>query len=88
MELRLFKIVSILTVLLFSITSFAVMTDVNGLQPAPINNLNESVIPFTLNNNCSTHPYVKYTLVLANNTLVKGNFLSAYEKCPVQIAFD
>ena len=88
MESRLFKIASILTVLLFSITSFVVMTDVNGVEPAQINNLNESVIPFTLNNNCSAHPYVKYTLVLANNTLVKGNFLSAYEKCPVQIAFD
>ena len=49
MELRLFKIASILTVLLFSITSFAVITDVNGLEPAPINNLNESVIPLTRN---------------------------------------
>ena len=74
--------------LLFSITSFAMMTDVNGVEPAQIINLNESVIPFTLNNNCSAHPYVKFTLVLANNTLVKGNFLNLNGILPPQVAFD
>ena len=88
MEIRALKITVILIVFLFAMTSFTVMTGSSEHVSVAGNRTDSTVKPLTSDSNVSNEPYVKYTLVLLNNTLVKGNFLSNNGVAPFQVAFD
>jgi YVTN family beta-propeller protein len=88
MKIMIIKVFVIIVLFLFVSTSFAVMADSIVHAPESASIANDTFKNLISNDNGSIEPYVKYTLVLANNTLVKGNFLSANGNGPNQAAFD
>ena len=88
MENRIIKASVIIILFLFVMASFAIIAASSENIPALGKITNSTVNPLISDNTNTTEPYVKYTLVLTNNTLVKGNFLSANGLSPYQAAFD
>ncbi|MCL5793777.1 MAG: hypothetical protein M1138_02970, partial [Candidatus Thermoplasmatota archaeon] len=75
MKNRALKIAAISIVFLFTLTSFAVMTGSIEHVQAQGTRKEVSVNPSISNYKVSNGTYVKYTLVLLNNTLVKGDLI-------------
>ena len=88
MENRIIKISVIIIVFLFATTSVGVITDSSEYVPVTGKITNSNANPLISTNTNTTEPYVKCTLVLANNTLIKGNYLSANRIPLGQAAFD
>ena len=76
-------------VLLFTVTSFAVITNSNGHDRVTGSKTTEDFKQFTsVDTGILKVLYVKDTLVLSNNTLFSGNFLSSNGLEPNNAAFD
>ena len=76
MQTRSVKITVIFIVFMFAMTSFSVMAYSSEHIRARGNSTNGTFKPTSSSNKGSAEPYVKYSLVLTNNTLVNGNFLN------------
>lgn len=82
------KIKAVFIVFIFSMTSFLVISDLSGHLGIKVNANIETFNSMTSLGNNSAQQYVKYTLVLSNNSLIKGNLLSPNGICPTGAAFD
>ena len=82
------KVLVLIVVIVFLGTSFAMAINQTNRNSTSGNPSNKNIKPFVTGNNSSAG-YVKYTLILMNNTLVTGNFVNTfYSNVPVAIAFD
>ena len=82
------KVLVLIVVIAFLGTSFAMAINQTNRNSTSSNPSNMNIKPFVTDNN-SNAEYVKYTLILMNNTLVSGNFVNTfYSNIPVAIAFD
>ena len=83
------KIFVVLVVCAFLSTSLVPLVEHSGTS-ANTKSIDDAFsTPLISSNNTSSNAgYVKCTLVLTNNTLIKGNFLSANGIKPIQAAFD
>ncbi|MEM4058114.1 MAG: YncE family protein, partial [Thermoplasmata archaeon] len=88
MKKLLLKISVIVIVLAFLGTSFATATSHANQGSTLVNPSNKNIKSF-VNSNNSSAGYVKYTLVLSNNTLINGNYVNISNGLePVGVAFD
>jgi 40-residue YVTN family beta-propeller repeat len=93
---QLMKIVAVSILLLFLISEFLVMAYGSGseksISPSSTsgNISNTNITPFTQNSSQNNSAgYVKYTLVLFNNSLINGNFANTGNGLsPTEIAYD
>jgi flagellar basal body-associated protein FliL len=93
---ELMKILAVSILLLFLISGFSVMAYGSGseksISPRSTsgNISNTNITPFTQNSNQNNSGgYVKYTIVLFNNSLMNGNFVNTGNGLsPIGIAYD
>ena len=88
MKIRVTKVIIVLMVSLFAMALFNFMAGSSGHFPESVSITNDNVKTLITKDSVLTEPYVKYTLVLTNDTLIKGNFLSTNGLRPGHAAFD